>query len=250
MQRKLKLDCLMRYQTIRHKSDKNSTSLLKIITNTNENLDNLQKKWVDDRLDIINTDFLKKLLELNYEQKQILINKAFKPSFKLNQILGTILNSTNSKLKKKITESIYNKFNQLIGEIKSKISLLNQPPQQGRTSRSGIPQNNGHFEDYQQFNNEKILTAINEIIDYTLSSNEENFYAMMNKYILIVLDTNQTDESNISNTLILMNILEVTVKNLFTENLSGIFISLDYQDETNINRGYNTTNILRSHIVI
>ena len=225
--------------SITYKSDKNSTSLLKIITNTNENLDNLQKKWVDDRLDIINTDFLKKLLELNYEQKQILINKAFKPSFKLNQILGTILNSTNSKLKKKITESIYNKFNQLIGEIKSKISLLNQPPQQGRTSRSGIPQNNGHFEDYQQFNNEKILTAINEIIDYTLSSNEENFYAMMNKYILIVLDTNQTDESNISNTLILMNILEVTVKNLFTENLSGIFISLDYQDETNINRGYN-----------
>jgi hypothetical protein len=224
----------------------NKENALKISTSTTEETDVLQKKWLDDRVKTINTDFLEKLSDLSDNQKTILANKDFEPSYKFNQIWGTILNSTNTKLKKKITESIYSKFNQLVGEIKNKVSLLNQPPQLGRSSRSGLQQNNGHFKDYQQFNNQQIENMINEIIEYTLSSEDENFYAMMSKYILLIEDANNNADK-VNDALILLNILEVTVKTLFTEDITGVFISLDYknisdigqQDQEIINREMN-----------
>lgn len=204
---------------------------LKITTLDNKIPENeLDENWFKSRIQVINSDFLNDFrILLNDTDKGILINKDFEPAFKLNQIFGTILNSANRKLSKTTAQSIFSKFNQLVGEIKSRVSLLGQEGI-SRSRRTQTP--SGHFspEDYQEFSDNGIIDKLNVMIAGIYEYELTNFNALLLQYIQIVTSAfeNKENPEYIKMTKLLLRILEVTVKTIFTEDLSGLFVSLDY----------------------
>ena len=211
---------------------------LKITTIDNKITEtDLDANWFKSRIDTINSDFLNVFRDLDENTKNILVNRDVEYAFKLNQIFGTILNSANRKLSKTTAQSIFTKFNQLVGEIKNRVSLLGQ---EGVSRSRRAPQNNGHFlqNEYQEFSSYGIIDKLDEIIASIYESDLTNFNALLLKYIKIVTETfeNKEDPEYIKKTYLLLQILEVTVKTIFTENLSGLFVSLDYANSGDLEK--------------
>ena len=209
---------------------------LKITTLDNKIPENeLDANWFKSRIHVINSDFLNVFRDLDDNTKSILINKDFEHAFKLNQIFGTILNSANRKLSKTTAQSIFSKFNQLVGEIKSRVSLLGQEGI-SRSRRTQTP--SGHFspEDYQEFSDNRIIDKLNEMIADIYESDLTDFNALLLQYIQIVTSAfkNKENPEYIKMTKLLLRILEVTVKTIFTEDLSGLFVSLDYTNSSDL----------------
>ena len=172
----------------------------------------------------------------------ILLNKENTNSLFLNKIIGTILNSTNKKLSKTTSQGIFSKFNQLVGEIKNKTSLI---AKEGRSRRS--EPESGHFtkefydkiSTYNREINDKKINIIIDQLDKIIQASIENFEKIdepskSTKFEMLVVQfilliNNQPPEI----VEILLHVFEITVKTLFTEDLYGLFISLDYINLTN-----------------
>jgi hypothetical protein len=226
---------------------------LKITTLDNKIPENeLDEKWFKSRVQVINSDFLNDFRILLYNtDKVILLNKNFEPAFRLNQIFGTILNSANRKLSKSTAQSIFSKFNQLVGEIKSRVSLGKEGI--ARSRRTQTP--SGHFspEDYQEFSDNGIIDKLNEMIAGIYESELTNFNALLLQYIQIVTSAFKNKENPeyikyIKMTKLLLRILEVTVKTIFTEDLSGLFVSLDYTNSSDLLKV--TDNVIKDQLKI
>jgi hypothetical protein len=204
-----------------------------IITETNLLEENLNRYWVQNRIDEtkqIKYDYTPEDFNIDLLTPSLIMNL---PEYyqnnvkKFNKIWGTILNS-NIRLSNDTKENIVDTFRKIIGNIEK----VNTPQEQsvqarGRRNQHVIEENN-YFDNNEQFNNNIIKFFISKVKPI-IEKNKKKFKDLMDFYSLIIIE-NQEDENYQNQVTNFLKILEMCIRKTVIENPRGIFIELHHDN--------------------
>jgi hypothetical protein len=223
-----------------------------IKTNTNDNTEELTRKWLEKRID--STKQITILEESNIETSLLIPNNTetvFNNNvIKFNQILGTILNSSN-RISNDTKDDIIQIFIKIIGNINQEVEKLHKSSdsvtissrssnRRSKTSKDSESEGN-YFTKYDQFNNSQIKQMIDLLkpeFNYK-SKITKTFEKIINNYALLITESQDDDYQNKITTL--LSILEMCVRIIFVSNTNGIFKALPDYSEIVINEKVSTT---------
>jgi len=220
-----------------------------IITKTNDNPNELTRKWLEKRIE---TTKQIKILDWGFNTS-FLIPKDTETVFnnnviKFNQILGTILNSS-SRISNDTKDDIIQIFIKIIGNIQQEVEKLDKSAvsettssrgstRRSKTSKDSEIQGN-YFTKYDQFNNEEIKDMIVFLTpDYNYKSKiTKTFEKIMTNYASLIKGSEEREEDiDYQNKITtVLSILEMCIRIIFVSNTKGIFKALPYYSEIVIN---------------